>query len=442
MGGTLTVPVPTWRLAVLLAASGLALLVVPVGSWAVFWAVEIVVVAVFLADAFAGRAPHTIGVARELPGALRVGDEATMAWTIDNRGRSAVRVTVSDALWPSLTASRRRIDARLPPGGRLRATATLHPTRRGRFPLDDVGVRVRSPLGLAVRHQTRVVEGVVRVYPAFPSRDAVHLRLRQVRTPDAAQLLRSRGGTTEFHQLREYTPDDEFRQIDWAATARAQRPIVRDHRIERDQTVMILLDNGRVMAGSVGGVPRVEHAMDAVLGLTAIATQLGDRVGLMSFDSQVRSLVVPSASHVQRSRVAEAMYLLDAELAESAYGPAFAYATAHIRRRALYVVLTDLAEAVVADQLVPPLQTLVRTHLVMVAAVEDPVVATWSRDFAGVEPVEGAYRAAAAVAALESRRRAAATLRAAGAIVVDAQPGRLATAIVDEYLTLKTTGRL
>jgi uncharacterized protein (DUF58 family) len=436
------VPIPTWRMAVLLALSGVALLLVPVRSWTVFWAVELVVIAVFLADAFAGQAPRRIGVRRELPGALRVGDEATMAWTIDNRGRSAVRVSVTDALWPSLNASRRRVDATLPAGGRLRATATLQPSRRGRFPLDDISVRVRSPLGFAVRHHTQRVEGLVRVYPAFPSRDAVQLRLKQVRTPDSAQLLRSRGGNTEFHQLREYTPDDEFRSIDWAATARARRPIVREHRIERDQTVMILLDNGRVMAGSVGGVPRVEHAMDAVLGLTAIAIQLGDRVGLMSFDSQVRSLVVPSASHVQRSRVAEAMYLLDAELAESAYGPAFAYATAHLRRRALYVVLTDLAEAVVADQLVPPLRTLVRTHLVIVAAVEDPVVAAWSRDLTSAEPLEGVYRAAAAISALESRRRAAATLRAAGAMVIDAQPGKLATDVVDAYLELKATGRL
>jgi uncharacterized protein (DUF58 family) len=436
------VPIPTWRTAALLAASGVVLLALPLRSWAVFWAVELVVVAVFAADAFAGQAPRRIGVGRELPGALRVGDEATMAWTIDNRGRSAARVAITDALWPSLGASRRRVDATLPAGGRVRATATLHPTRRGRFPLDEVSVRVRSPLGLAVRQQTRTLEGLVRVYPAFPSRDRVQLRLQQVRTPDTAQLLRSRGGNTEFHQLREYTPDDEFRSIDWAATARARRPIVREYRIERDQTVMILLDNGRVMAGSVGGVPRVEHAMDAVLGLTAIATQLGDRVGLMSFDAQVRSLVVPSAAQVQRSRVAEAMYLLDAELAESAYGPAFAYAAAHVRRRALYVVLTDLAEAVVADQLVPPLRTLVRTHLVVVAAVEDPVVAAWSRDLASAEPVEGAYRAAAAIAALEARRRAAAMLRATGAIVVDAQPGRLATDVVDAYLELKSTGRL
>ena len=59
--------------------------------------------------------------------------------------------------------------------------------------------------------------------------------------------------------------DDESRRIDWAATARVGRPIVRTYRAERNQTVVNLLDAGRVMAGRVDEVPRLEHAMDAVM---------------------------------------------------------------------------------------------------------------------------------------------------------------------------------
>ena len=118
-------PLPTWRTAVLLAASGVALLVVPVTSWAVFWAIELVVVAAFVADAFAGPSPRRIGVARDAPGALRVGDDATMVWTLANHSRNAVRVTITDALWPSLGASRRHVQVRLPGGASVRATATL-----------------------------------------------------------------------------------------------------------------------------------------------------------------------------------------------------------------------------------------------------------------------------------------------------------------------------
>src|SRR4051794_33019094 len=102
-----------------------------------------------------------------------------------------------------------------------------------------------------------------------------------------------RGGGTEFEQLREYTVDDEFRRMDWAATARASKPIVRTYRAERNQTVITMLDNGRIMAGRVDDVPRVEHAMDAVMMLTAVATRLGDRAGLVAFDSPGRAVGPP-----------------------------------------------------------------------------------------------------------------------------------------------------
>lgn len=411
-------------------------------DWVAFGLVAGVVALVVLVDAARATSPRRVDVARTVPGALVVGEPATMSWTITNTSTKRLHLTVGDALWPSLGASRRRVDATLRPGTRIVASASLLPSRRGRFPLDAVTVRVRSPWGLAVRHHTRRLDEVVRVHPAFPSRDRVMVRLRQVRVVEAAvRTMRVRGGDTEFDQLREYTPDDSFRRIDWAATARVRRPIVRDYRVERNQTVVVLLDNGRTMAGTVAGVPRGEHAMDAVLGITAVAVDQGDRVGLVAFDTQVRSIVVPTASSVQRTRMAEAMYLLEPQLAESAYGTAFAHAVGRFRRRALYVVLTDLSEATVEESILPALSVLTRRHLVVVAAVEDPDLAGWTAGY-DTDRASSVYRAAAAVAAREQRRRSAARLRAAGAVVIDAAPGRLAVDLVDTYLGLKAAGRL
>ena len=103
--------------------------------------------------------------------------------------------------------------------------------------------------------------------------------------------------------------------------------------------MLLLLDNGRVMAGRVDGVPRVEHAMDAVMMLTAVSTRLGDRIGLVAFDRTVRAVVPPSGGRAQLGRVTEAMYDLDPQLAESDYRGAFAETLARFRRRALLVLL-------------------------------------------------------------------------------------------------------
>ena len=119
---------------------------------------------------------------------------------------------------------------------------------------------------------------------------------------------RAKGGGTEFDQLREYGVDDDSRRIDWAATARSDRPIVRTYRAERNQRVICLLDNGRTMAGQVEGVARVEHAIDAVMMLTSVAERMGDMPGLVAFDHVVRAVVPPRSGHAQLASVTEDVY--------------------------------------------------------------------------------------------------------------------------------------
>ncbi|MBK9179230.1 MAG: DUF58 domain-containing protein [Acidimicrobiales bacterium] len=434
-------PVPTGRLAAAAAAVAVAVLLLPLPSPAAIVVLDGVLLALALLDAALAVSPGRVEVARDLPAVVTLGERAELAWTVVNPVDRRLHVAVADQLAPSLGAGTRRVRLALPPSGTATARTALAPRRRGRFRPRDVVVRVRGPLGLAARQATRALPGELRVYPSFGSKDEAELRIDRARILEVGlRSAQGRGGGTEFEQLREYTPDDEFRRIDWAATARSSKPIVRTYRAERNQTVLILLDNGRVMAGQVAGVPRVEHAMDAVLMLTAVASRLGDRVGLVAFDRRVRAVVAPARSARQLGRVSEALFELEPELAESDYRGAFVQALVRVRRRALVVLLTDLAEASVSDTLLPALPVLVRSHLVVIAGVRDPDVARWAHQ----PPLDeaGAYRAAAATAALDDRRRTVARLRGMGVTVVDALPGRLAPELADVYLRAKATGRL
>jgi uncharacterized protein (DUF58 family) len=435
-------PVPTAWFAALVAATGVALFFWTGTAWWALLAVEVMLLALFVTDAILCVSPTRIEIVREAPETVTMGEQAEITWVIANRSGRGARLTMSDALWPSLAAERRRVVLHLPAGARSRSRARFRPTRRGRFPLRDVTVRVQGPLRLASRQATRAVPGGIRVMPAYPSRNEIVRRVRQPRVLEVGlRSIRLSGGGTEFDQLRDYRPDDDFKRINWPATVRMGRPIVQQYRAERNQNVVLLLDNGRVMAGTVGGVPRVEHAMDAVLGMVQAASRLGDRVGLLAFDRQVRAIVPPTNGRGQLGRAAEAMYQLEAEYSESAYQVAFAMATTRFRRRSLYVVLTDLVEAVAEQALLPALPILTRRHLVVVAAVQDPAVLDWAgggrHEWAG-----DAFREAAAVRAMQQRARAVARLRAAGAVVVDAAPGALAVELVDTYLELKASGKL
>jgi uncharacterized protein (DUF58 family) len=367
--------------------------------------------------------------------------EGQVAWTVTNPRGRPVRVGFSDELAPSLRAGVRRVRLTVPAHGRVTAETTIQPSRRGRFEPREVVVRVAGPLGLVARQRRRELPGLLRVYPPFASRKEAELRIDRARILEVGlRSARGRGGGTEFDQLREYGVDDESRRIDWAATARTGKAIVRTYRAERNQVVIVALDNGRTMAGQVAGVARVEHAMDAVLMLTAVATRLGDRAGLVVFDRRVRAVVPPGHRTDQLTRVSEAMYQLEPELAESDYRGAFTETLVRFHRRALLVVLTELADQALGDTLLPALPLILRSHLVVVASVRDPDLLRWAT--APADDVESAYRKAAAQAALEQRRVLAAQLRGLGATVVDAPPGALAPALADAYLKVKAVGRL
>jgi uncharacterized protein (DUF58 family) len=434
-------PVPLPRLVVVAAVLSLAVATFPGDSTTGLLVVNGLLVVAALVDWRLAADPARLVIEREAPAIVSLGQPAPVAWTVTNPTGRRLHLSFADELAPSLRATNRRVRLAVPAGARARAAVEVRPSRRGRFELTEVVVRVEGPLRLAARQDRQERPATLRVYPPFGSRDEAELRINRARILDVG--LRSaagRGGGTEFDAMREYGPDDEFRRIDWSATARAGKPIVRTYRAERNQTVLCLLDNGRVMAGRVADVPRVEHAMDAVMMLTTVATRLGDRAGLVAFDRDVRAVVAPGHSRAQLGRVTEAMYELEPQLVESDYEGAFVEALARFRRRALLVVFTELAEQAVADTLLPALPLVARDHVVVLASVQDPAVVELARSMP--EDPSGTYAKAAAIASLEERRRLTGRLRGMGITVVDAPPGKLAPTLADAYLKVKATGRL
>lgn len=436
------IPVPTRRTAAVAAALALVVLAIPGdGLLRVLVVTNLLLLLVVLVDAALAVDPARLEIHRSLPPVISLRGEGELTWAVRNPTERTLHIGLADDLAPSLRASARRVRGRVPGGATLRSSTPLRPSRRGRFVIRHLVVRVDGPLGLGARQRRLHRPDLLRVHPAFPSREEAELRLNRARILEVGlRSAKGRGGGTEFDQLREYGVDDEVRRIDWAATARAGKAMVRTYRAERNQNVLLLLDNGRVMAGQVADVPRVEHAMDALMCLTTVATRLGDRCGLVAFDRTVRSVLPARSGRDQLGRVAEAMFDLEPALAESDYRGAFTQALARFKRRSLIVLFTDLVEQAVGESLLPALPLLVRHHVVVIAAVRDPDVVRWATQPPD-EPAD-AYRAAAASMALAERERATARLHGMGAIVVDAPPGQIAPKLADTYLDLKARGGL
>lgn len=429
-------PAPTPRLALVAGLVALPAALYPPLLW-----LEVLVGLAGLVDAFRAPAPHEVPVARQFRDVVPLGEEVEVAWVVKNPTRRPARVRLADELAPSLRLAHRVLPLDLGADTTAFVASTLRPSRRGRFALQRVTVRVEGPWGLATRQHTRDLPGSLDVHPTFHSRREAELRITRGRILEVGmRSARALGRGTDFEALREYTIDDEFRRIDWAATARRGRPIVRTYRAERNQTVQILLDTGRLMAGVVGGVPRLDHAMDAAMALTTVATRLGDRAGLIAFSSGVRATVPPRGDRQQLARVTSAIFALEPDLTESAYEDVFSQTVALRRRRSLLVLLTELATEALPETLIPALPLLLRHHLVIVGSVRDPDIDAWREQPAA--DTTDAYRAAGAVTVRRARDRTADLLRRLGATVVDAPPGEFAGRLADAYLDVKATGRL
>ena len=386
------------------------------------------VVVLVVVDAFLAPRPWRLGVARRLPSVIVLGEEASCAWTASSPSRRLLRVWLADALPPSLGAGTRRVALAVPAGGRATATTSIRPWRRGTFRLDEVVVRVAGPLGLGTRQASRTVPGELQVHPAFPSRDATLLRLELDRVRNAGnRVAPTLGGGTEFDHLREYRHGDDVRRVDWGATARLGHPVVRTYRVERDRTVQVLLEHGRAAATVVGGVPRLDHAMDAAMALLTAAGEVGDRAGLTTYAAAVTGVLAPARRGDQVARAAAMLHALEPELVEAAHRTAFAAVAARQRRRALLVLMTDIGAAAAMDALLHALPVLTTRHEVVVGSVDDPVLAAVADRAADV---------------LARRADNAALLQQRGARVVTGAPDVLAERLVDAYLDLKARGRL
>lgn len=450
----MTWPVPSWRLAVVVALAAIALWLLPeVGTTELLgfsidnrlWIVNGVLLAVAVLDVVAAPRPASVGIERIHPRAVTLADDAQVQWRVEGPsrrrpGRSAW-VGIADQLAPSLQATTRRFEVKIPTRGHATATVDFRPSRRGRFEPTELVVRTSGPLGLMYKQRARRLATTLKVLPPFRSAKDAELAVKKARILETGlRTARGRGSGTEFDSLREMTPDDETRRIDWAATARSQRPIVRTYRAERNQTVLCLVDSGRTMAGRVQGVPRMEFAMDGSMLLAELATGLGDRVGLLAFDQDVNVTVEPSNRRSQRSVISERLFDLEPALAESNHLRAVTHVLARYRRRSLLVLMTELVPEVVEQFLIPALPLLIRTHVVVVAAVRDPDMARWAVETE--DDVDGAFLRAAAIAAVAERERLAAVLRGMGTVVVDVEPDRFAAELGEVYLDAKARGRL
>jgi uncharacterized protein (DUF58 family) len=277
---------------------------------------------------------------------------------------------------------------------------------------------------------------VVTVFPDLPKARRLAAARRQGRSTDEGRIRSRLGIGTELESIRDYSPDDDVRQINWVASARTGRPMSNQYRVEENRDLVCVVDTGRLMASPVGQLTRLDVALDAVATLAVAAEDAGDRVGALSFAAAVSRQLSPRRRGAES--VVRTLFDLEPTEVESDYDRAFIALGRH--KRALIALFTDLVDESASRSLLAACPVLARHHAVLIASCRDPDLAAAVADPPG--DVRDVLRSAVALDLLESRQRASSLLRSMGATVVEATADKLGPACVHAYLMLKQRARV
>jgi uncharacterized protein (DUF58 family) len=329
----------------------------------------------------------------------------------------------------------------------------VHPPRRGDAAFGDLYVRAAGPLGLMRRGRRMTgTAQAVRVYPSLRELRRYDLQVRRgLEAQAAGRPLRVPGASTEFERLRDYQPDDEFRRINWKATARRGQPMVNQYEAERSQNLVVLLDAGRAMAALAepepasdsevdAGLTKLDYALNASLLLAYVASLRGDRVALLAYADDVRVFVPPRRGRGALQAVLQALYNLAPLPIEPDHGRAFDFLAQRNLRRSLVILFTDLADRESSAGLAAHVLRAASHHQVVTVTLGDPNV----RRPAQRRPTDGPslYERMVAQQLLDDRAAVLAQLAAHGVWTIDADADTLHPRLIGAYLELKERGRI
>jgi len=419
------------------------------------------VMAMIVADYFLSPVPGDFQVARVNDSRLSLGAENLIIVRVTHRGRRATRVIARDEFPPQFAADVSILDGTCasdsepnpkskiqnPKFHPVRPRETIEfryhvrPPRRGDYKFGDTNLRWRGVLGMLTRQARYATSAPVKVYPnLLDIRKYQILARRHHLTEMGLRQTRVLGRGTEFERLREYQPDDEFRRIDWKATARRHKLISREFETERSQTILALLDVGRMMRAPVGDLAKLDYAVNAVLMLSYVAGLRGDKVGLIAFADEVTHFLTPRSGKGQFYRMLATLYGVESQPVEADYARAFAFLGAKHKKRSLVVVFTDLSSGLAVDTIVTQMSSLRPRHLPLLVAISDPSV----HDLARQRPrdSQSVYERVVAEQLLDERALLLESLRQRGVLTLDVPANQLTIAVVNRYLELKAVGRI
>ena len=403
---------------------------------------DLIIIAVAVFDAWNSKLPKAVSIERHFGGRFAVGAETDVRIEIANHTTRDISLIVKDEYPPQMQLFGSR-EARVEVEAQTSAQFLygLKPPKRGQFSFGRIAVRHVSRWRLAWC-QTTVGEAItVKVYPNMRRAREAELRALGTRSFVAARRKSQwRGEGRDFESLRDYVIGDEMRHISWTATARRGKLVTRQYQMERDQTILVALDAGRLMTGRLENETKLDLAVHATLALMSAAARAGDNAGLLVFGRRIKTFLPPKRGAEHLDAALEALHAIEPEMIEPSYARAFEFVSANSQRRSLVVVLTDLVDEEGSSELLSSLKLLRPRHLPLVVTIGD-------RDLKAVvrnppEDENELFTQSVAEEIMYQREAALRLVESQGGLALDVTAAALVPRLLETYLRVKERGLL
>jgi uncharacterized protein (DUF58 family) len=322
---------------------------------------------------------------------------------------------------------------------------SLLPRERGRWFFRGTELLLSSVCGFWRLKVFHPCESSGRTYPDFKKIKAkAGTDLRGLLERTGQKNIRMRGQGMEFRSLRDYQEGDSIRAVDWRATSRRRKVIVREYQEERDQQVLILLDSGyRLHKSEEDGRTQFDSALEAVLLLSWVSLKHGDSVAVASF-GEARRWLGPKKGLSAFPLLMNSLYDLTSGPYPSSPFSALEDALIHLKRRTFIVLISNFREED-GQSLSWILKRIEKRHLVLMVSLREKESETLAlrRPKGGEEALE----TAAAFSYLAARKELYASWEHSGLLTLEtsatdtACPSALSAALINRYLTVKRSGR-
>ena len=386
-------------------------------------------------DGILALPPRALDIAARLPRMLYVGESDALEVTVGVvAGWPAARAELALDVGPDLARPPRHTVV-LRACGQTRVSLALTPKRRGEATVDRLWLRWSGPLNLMRRQRVHPIAETVPVIPNIRAVGRAAIRFSSSDALFGVKPQTQQGDGSEFESLRDYVAGLDHRSIDWKHSARHRRLVCKEFRAERNHHIVLAFDTGHLMAEPLGGIPKLDHAINAGLVLGYLSLRSGDRIGVFGFDSEVRLVAEPLGGlhnfHRLQLSAAKLAYRHD----ETNFTLGLADLLGRLSRRSLVIVQTEFVDTITAELMVESLERLAKRHLIIFITLQDPslhaMVDAPPRD------IPTLTRSVIADDFIRERMVVFERLRRLGIHCLDAPAERIGVDLVNRYLMIK-----